>query len=192
MIAVSQMFLAGRLSRERIRRLLESQNGAGFSYPEVGATRGALPAGYNIDRAQFYLGQGEGAFERGRSAINRWRMFDIGWIHIYWPDAPAPRSTVGVVARFGGIWSFNVCRIVYVMDGPREYGFAYGTLPEHAESGEERFTVTWREDDSVWYELLAFSRPNQLPARIAYPLTRFLQSKFRRDSGEAMRRSVQD
>jgi uncharacterized protein (UPF0548 family) len=65
--------------------------------------------------------------------------------------------------------------------------FAYGTLPEHGERGEERFTVEWRrEDDSVFYELYAFSRPNHLIARLGYPLARRLQRRFARDSLRAM------
>src|SRR5262245_46391050 len=40
------------------------------------------------------------------------------------------------------------------------HGFASGTLPAHAESGEERFIVEWdRADGGVWYDILAFSRP---------------------------------
>jgi hypothetical protein len=40
------------------------------------------------------------------------------------------------------------------------YGFAYGTLPEHAEAGDERFAVELRpEDETVWYDIYAFSRP---------------------------------
>ena len=42
----------------------------------------------------------------------------------------------------------------------QRYGFAYGTLPEHVESGDVRFTVDWHEaDGAVWYDILAFSRP---------------------------------
>ena len=76
--------------------------------------------------------------------------------------------------------------------GPvQRYGFAYGTLPEHAESGEERFTVEWHEaDDAVWYDILAFSRPQQLLAQLGYPFTRRLQKRFARDSAAAMRRAV--
>jgi uncharacterized protein (UPF0548 family) len=61
------------------------------------------------------------------------------------------------------MWWLNACRIVYVVDeeGPvKRYGFAYGTLPEHVESGDVRFTVDWHEaDGAVWYDILAFSRP---------------------------------
>jgi uncharacterized protein (UPF0548 family) len=44
-------------------------------------------------------------------------------------------------------------------DGPvSRYGFAYGTLADHGESGEERFTVEWnRSSDKVFYDILAFS-----------------------------------
>lgn len=74
---------------------------------------------------------------------------------------------------------------------PRRFGFAYGTLPGHVESGEERFVVEWREDDdSVWYDILAFSRPRHLAARAGYPLARGLQARFRRDSAAAMVRAV--
>jgi len=41
-----------------------------------------------------------------------------------------------------GFWSLNAARIVYLIeeDGPCEkHGFAYGTLPEHGERGEERW-----------------------------------------------------
>jgi hypothetical protein len=37
-------------------------------------------------------------------------------------------------------------------DGPiKQFGFAYGTPTEHAESGEERFTVEWNvAEGGVW------------------------------------------
>jgi len=98
--------------------------------------------------------------------------------------------------RHFGFYSLNACRIVYVVDeeGPIErFGFAYGTLGEHAESGEERFTVEWnRDDDMVWYDILAFSRPRQMLARLGYPLSRSLQKKFAKGSKLAMLQSVRD
>ncbi len=77
-----------------------------------------------------------------------------------------------------------------MIDEPRKYGFAYGTLAKHAESGEEWFGVERREDDSVWYEVLAFSRERHVLAKIGFPFTRSLQRRFRRDSGRAMQRAV--
>ena len=59
------------------------------------------------------------------------------------------------------------------------------------ERGEERFRVEWHHaDDSVWYDILAFSRPNQMVARVGYPIVRFLQKRFATDSKAAMCRAV--
>ena len=82
-----------------------------------------------------------------------------------------------LLVRLPGLWSLNACRIVYVTDEEgadgRRFGFAYGTLADHMEAGEERFMVEWRrEDGSVWYDLLAFSIPRHPLARLAAPLSR--------------------
>ena len=42
------------------------------------------------------------------------------------------------------------------------------------------------EDDSVFYDLYAHSRPNHLLAWLGYPLARRLQHRFARDSLQAM------
>ena len=42
----------------------------------------------------------------------------------------------------------------------------------------------------MWYDILAFSRPRQLLARLGYPFARRLQKHFARDSAAAMRRAV--
>jgi uncharacterized protein (UPF0548 family) len=73
----------------------------------------------------------------------------------------------------------------------KRYGFAYGTLEEHMERGEERFSVEWnRVDDSVWYDLYAFSKPRHRLAQIGYPLSRILQKRFARQSKLAMVEAV--
>ena len=73
-----------------------------------------------------------------------------------------------------------------------KFGFAYGTLPGHVECGEERFTVEWhRDDDSVWYDILAFSKPGHILTRLGYPLARRLQKRFAVDSMQAMVRAAQ-
>jgi uncharacterized protein (UPF0548 family) len=73
----------------------------------------------------------------------------------------------------------------------RHYGFAYGTLPDHPERGEERFLIEWNTaDNTVWYDLLAVSRPSHWLARVGYPYARYEQAKFRRLSGLAMQAAV--
>ena len=54
------------------------------------------------------------------------------------------------------------CRIVYVVDQERCFGFAYGTLPGHPESGEERFVVEETEGGEALLRMTAFSRPDVL------------------------------
>ena len=100
-------------------------------------------------------------------------------------------TTVAVLIHHLGFWSLNACRVVYVIREERRFGFAYGTLQEHAESGEERFSIEWSDDDSVWYDILAFSRPRQWPAKVARPLSRMLQKKFARDSQSVMVDAIQ-
>lgn len=77
--------------------------------------------------------------------------------------------------------------------GVREiYGFAHGTLTDHAQMGEERFFVQFDSvDQRVWYDIYAFSRPRPL-VRAAFPLARMLQRRFARGSMTAMLRAVQD
>jgi uncharacterized protein (UPF0548 family) len=102
---------------------------------------------------------------------------------------------VAIVARAIGLWWLNACRIVYVVDetGPiTRFGFAYGTLPGHAGSGEERFLIEWNKaDNSVWYDILAFSRPWHVLTKIGYPMVRRAQKRFGRESSAAMKRAVQ-
>jgi uncharacterized protein (UPF0548 family) len=89
-----------------------------------------------------------------------------------------------------GFWSLNVSRIVYVMEeqgAVEKFGFAYGTLKSHVERGEERFTVEWnRADDSVWYDILAFSRPNLRLIKLGKPYARWLQKRFAKESLKRM------
>jgi uncharacterized protein (UPF0548 family) len=166
-----------------------------FSYPDVGASRGDLPAGYATLQGRVELGEGSTTFARALQAMCRWRMFDAPDIWLCWPDAPIqPETAVAIVIRHFGFWSLNCCKIVYVVDedGPiRRFGFAYGTLPEHAEQGEERFMVEWhRISDLVSYDILSFSRPGNLAARVAYPVARGLQRRFLRHSLVAMANAV--
>lgn len=182
---------------DEIRAFLARQRQAGFSYPHVGATKGQPPAGWVTDHNRIRLGTGREAFEAGCAALRRWEMFRLGWIETHGTaDTPiVPGQEVAVLAHLFGTWWLNACRIVYVVDEEapvRRYGFAYGTLPDHAERGEERFSVEWRrEDDSVWYDLLAFSRPGYWMVKLARPLARRFQRRFAAESLAAMKRAVE-
>jgi len=155
-----------------------------FTYDEVGATNTTPPAaGYNIDHNRIQIGTGEAVYKRGVEALKNWRHFDLGWVTIV-PRGVAVEvgATVAVKARAFGTWSLNASRVVYTIDESRRFGFAYGTLPDHVECGEERFLIEWLADDSVWYDILAFSHPKHPLVRLNKPLARRLQKQFVRDS----------
>ena len=180
---------------DEIGAFIGAQAGQAFSYDAVGATRDdTLRAvrGFDFDCNRVRLGEGEAVFERACAALRAWRMFPVPWTRIA-PAGAAIREgqVLAMQAQALGLWWDNACRIVYVLDenmgGVRRFGFAYGTLPAHVESGEERFSVELHTDGTVWYDLRAFSRPRYWPVRIAKPVARALQRRFVRESQAAMR-----
>lgn len=188
------MFLLRKPTELQVRAFLTAQQQSSFSYTPLGITRDSKTSGYTVDHNRVQLGSGARCFDAAVKAIRQWKMFDLGWVHLFFDDTPIEKgSTVAVVVNHLGIWSMNACRIVYVVeehDRLARYGFAYGTLAEHAERGEERFMVEWnRDNDTVWYDLLAFSRPGPM-ARLGYPYARRMQKKFAHDSKKAMQRAV--
>ena len=188
------MFLLTRPTDSQIRDFLSTRKGDSFSYSEVGATRDTPPAGYNIDHNRVRLGQGAGDFERAKQAIREWKMFEVPGLRLCFPDTPIEAGRdVAPLARHLGFYSLNSCRIVYVIDEPERFGFAYGTLTDHAEIGEERFTVELHpESGEVWYDILAFSRPGHLLVKLGYPYGRYKQRQFAVGSKAAMGRAVAD
>lgn len=189
------MILMRKPSGEQIKEFIGQQSLQPFSYPDLEATRGPAPSGYAVDQSRVQLGRGEFVYQRARKALLRWRMFELPWVQLCWPTvAMQPGNTVAILAHVTGGWWLNACRIVYTFDQEGEVarvGFAYGTLPEHAERGEERFTVEWRHvDDTVWYETLGYSQPNHRLARLGGRLARRTQQRFAEDSKQAMMRAV--
>ena len=186
------MFSLRKPSNDPVRRFLSSQGDLPFSYKEVGASReGVAPPGYAVDSYRVKLGEGPEAFEWAVEALRGWRQFDLGWVQLLPPDAPIEvGTTVGGRVRHYGFWSLNLARIVYIIEETGDverFGFGYGTLPGHAERGEERFSVEWnREDGSVHYDVFAIGRPEHILAWLGYPFARVLQRRFARDSKRAM------
>ena len=187
------MFLRHKPSEEEVKRFISSQSGLPFSYAQPATTLAEdAPSGYNVDHNRTKLGDGRETFQRAVMALRNWKQFDLGWVEIV-PSATAIEvgATVAVRARTFGFWSLSACRIVYLIDEEelvKKFGFAYGTLPDHVERGEERFTIEWHPDDSVFYDIYAFSRPQHPLARLGFPVARRLQKRFIRDSLAVMKR----
>ena len=184
------MFLHRQPSEQVVRQFISSQQDLPFSYAQVGSTKdqpGDGYSGFTVDHNRRKLGEGQETYRLAVAALRSWQQFDLGWVTV----VPAGRplevgTTVAVRAKTFGFWSLNAARIVYVIDekqnGNARFGFAYGTLPDHVERGEERFTIERHADDSVWYDIYAFSRPKHPLARLGFPITRMLQKRFVRDS----------
>ena len=178
-----------------------------FSYPEVGATaelgftpesNPALPpsiaAVYDVDHREFKLGIGRPLFERARAALVDWRHFEIPWLEFHGAEAPVePGQVVATLVSVAGLWFLNPCRVVFseLSGDPNRAAFAYGTLPGHAERGEERFAVRFDpQSDEVLYIITAFSRPASIFSKLGYPLARRLQKRFAVSSAEALARAA--
>ena len=191
------MLLLRRPSKGAIFRFLAAQSQLDFTYSAIGCTATVAPEGYTVDHTRVMLGTGEKAFRRAKAALERWDHFRLGWVEAWPPETPIESGeVVSVLAHKFRMWSLNACRIVYVVDEPgpvHRFGFAYGTLPDHVETGEERFLVEWDESSGVvWYDILAFSRPRHPFARAGNSYMRRMQKRFGRESAAAMQRAVRD
>jgi len=188
------MFLARRPSQSEITEFLDQSRQLPLSYDPVGIARQA-PKGFNADLASTVVGYGRETFERAKNALAQWRHYQMGWAELLPKGVAIETGTVvAVLVRHLGFWSLNGCRVVYGI-GDRHtgssFGFAYGTLTNHAEMGEEIFEVRLaRESEEVIYRIQAVSKPRASMARIGYPIARYFQERFRQDSITALRRAI--
>ena len=174
---------------------LERQKGASFSYKDshkdIGQTCQKAPKFYNNDYHQFPLGQGEAVWQKAKQALRQWQQFPPTWTQIYPNNAPLePNTNVAVLFKVIGLWWINSARIVFAFDEPNRFGFAYGTLPDHIERGEEVFWVERDDQFRVTYHIKAFSRPAHWLVWLAYPMARFFQKRFCLHSGKRMKELV--
>jgi uncharacterized protein (UPF0548 family) len=178
-------------SPQQLDALLKQLERTPLSYPEAGATAGAMPLGYDHDDNRIKLGADEEVFEAAKNAILDWGMFPEGWTQLFpRPVTLYPGAQVVVMFRLMGMWWVNTCRVVYIVNEADVFGFAYGTLPGHVEQGEELFLVERDQNGDIWYRIRAFSRPQHWLALLGYPATRWHQRRFVRDSLEAMKERV--
>lgn len=182
-----------RASDEQQAKFREAQSSLAYTYEAVGATRvGGQPAGFRQDHHRVLLGRGEKIYQKACDALFSWRMFP-SWAEITPRLRPQPGMGISLQFRLLGLYWKSSGRVVYCLDechedGTRRCGFAYGTLPGHVECGEELFSVVWYPDDTVTYELIAFSRPQFWMARCAKFLARRWQLRFVRDSQVIMQK----
>jgi uncharacterized protein (UPF0548 family) len=186
------MFFLRQPSDRTVTRFLASSEALPLSYGRVGLVE---TAGRAIDELVVPIGRGPADFARAHAALLSWQQFALDWVHLYPEGAPVALGTVVAVrVRHLGFWSLNGCRVVQTRDegaDGRRASVTYGTLTNHAESGEERFEVALHPGSGeVTYRIRAVSWPQASLARLGQPLVRRLQARFRRESAEAMVRAT--
>jgi uncharacterized protein (UPF0548 family) len=172
------MFLIGNPSDSKLQTLWADAATAMPSYSEVGGTaQQELPVGYRHDSYEVALGDRTHAFDQAVAALRGWSMHTRAGLHVFPEGASlAPDVTVLVVVRLGFLTTVAPCRVVYIVDEPDRFGFAYGTLPGHPERGEEAFAVHL-SDGGTRFTIRAFSRPQEPIARLGGPITRVIQKR---------------
>ena len=184
------MFRLTRPTSFELSSFLDEQRGLEPSYAEVGATHpdtGNPPDGYEADYFRLYLGQGDEIFHDACEQLRAWRMYRQSWLTLY-PKKPevCGGTVASVTARHLGFYSVSAVRVVFVVDEPGQLAFAVGTLPGHVERGEERFRVYRLGGGSVWFDILAYSKPNHPLVRLGYPVARRVQKRFARGAEDAL------
>jgi len=186
------MFLLRRPSARDIDCFLDASRDLPLSYGSPGIVADRSPL-FRFDEQAVVLGHGRDDYQLACAALRTWKQFDIGWAKAF-PERPGIEvgTVVAVMVRHLGFWSLNGCRVLYHVDSADDsrLGFAYGTLTNHAESGEELFEVFLDSTADVVYRIRAVSRPRAALVRLGQPFARLLQARFRRDSAAAMRRAV--
>lgn len=190
------VFRLARPSPAQVGGLVAASGDLPFSYTHPGGTKGAPPPGFLADRQEQVIGRGHRDFDALVQAVRRWEMFDLPWVHLHDPQAPLVEGQVVAFSSWQlGLWVINLCRIVYLLDEQDErgarFGFAYGTLPGHAVSGEELFEASYHANTGeVRFAVAKFSRPIHPLVRLAGPLGRAMQDRFSRQAIARMAEAV--
>lgn len=161
-----------------------------LTYPETGATRlGPLPDGYHHLHHTARIGRGRAAFEAAGAAVTTWRMHRLSGARVRTrAERAEPGARVEVSAGIGPLRLSVPCEVIWTAYEKDRTGFAYGTLAGHPECGEESFLVDIRDDGSVWFTVMAFSRPAAWYTRLAGPIGPVLQKWYARRLGHTLRR----
>jgi uncharacterized protein (UPF0548 family) len=179
-----------RLSRRaHLDDLLPRYERMSITYPEAGATRFELPAGYGHTCRRTRLGEGTAIFRRASEALLAWELHRGSGLAVA-ARGPAQANQT-VVLGLGTPLSLVIpCRVIYVVDEPSRRGFAYGTLPDHPEQGEESFLVTMDDAGTAWFEIVAFSRPGVSALRYVATIGKAIQTAATRRYETALMRIV--
>lgn len=160
-----------------LSRVVAEQREVAPDYPGVGGTlRGETPAGFRADRHRVDLGDGDEVFDRAVRGLRDWAPHRSAGLVVETDGPISEGTTVVMAAPLPVGFAVAACRIVAVIDEQDAFGFAYGTLPLHPAKGEELFVVR-RTAGAVSFEVVVFSRPRQVLAKLGGPVARRMQTR---------------
>jgi uncharacterized protein (UPF0548 family) len=149
-----------------------------LTYVEVGATQSEeLPTGYRHVRRRAAVGTGRETFVAVAAGMRDWQIHRRAGLRLR-PATPTPSVGASFTAglRLLSVTLWIPCRVVWLRDEPTHYGYGFGTVSGHPETGEEAFQVSL-VDGTVWFTLRAFSRPASWYARLGGPVSTQLQRR---------------
>lgn len=131
------------------------------TYGHIGSTLGTEPvAGPHRHESNLKIGVGESALLAARDALCSWVPQRSLGASVTPPDVvPDLDETVVLGLGVGPLRLLVPNRIVAVVDEQDRYGYAYGTLPGHPESGEELFLVELLDGGDVVFTIRVDAEP---------------------------------
>jgi len=164
----------GRRRGADLERLLADAGRGALSYEHVGSSlRQGSPPGVPDRRSSLEV---DGDLGVAASTLRAWAPHDGIRARILPPGARLQLgTTVLVVAPFGPFEMAVPNRVVAIIDDGDRYGFAYGTLPGHAEAGEESFVAQQIAPSRLRLTVRVHARPATRAARLGAPVVRLIQ-----------------
>jgi uncharacterized protein (UPF0548 family) len=136
---------------------------------------GPPPPGLQRRRWRADIG-GDDVFGRAADALEHWAVHRGAGLTVATDGDLVAGTNVAMSAPLPIGFVDALCRVVVRIDEPDRFGFAYGTLTNHPERGEESFVVS-RADGRARFTVHAVSRPVHPLARLAPPVADALQDR---------------
>lgn len=167
----------GRPSAVQLDRMLEVARRSPLTYDHLGSTLPPVDTRRPVRQRHLVLGHGPEGFELAVAGLERWVCHDGIRARVH-PAAAAIEvgSSLLVVLPVGPACIVVPDRVVAVVDEPRRFGFAYGTLDGHQERGEESFLAELLDDGTVRGTISVDAVAATLPARLVSPAVVRFQS----------------
>ncbi len=187
------MFSLRRPSADALQCVLDASRGRESTFEAVGATRcSASVDGFRFDTYSGVVGTGDADWQAAKEGLRAWAAHAGFRASVTPHDAPLVEGETVVLAATVGLLHVVIpCRIVYVVDEPNCFGFAYVTLPGHPECGEEAFMLD-RSGQGITFTMSSHSRPAELLPKLGAPVSRAVQRRANHAYIEGMRRYVAD